>query len=74
MEGGAPRRGGAGQREERRKKTREADARACAVAGGFPRAALGGGQPAWDEMTWHAVRGVAGLAQYLGDAMPPGMR
>ena len=51
-----------------------ADARACAVAGGFPRAQLAGGQPAWDEMTWHAVRGVAGLAQYLGDAMPPGMR
>jgi len=51
-----------------------ADARACAVAGGFPRAALGGGQADWDAMTWHAVRGVAGLAQYLGDAMPPDMR
>ena len=51
-----------------------ADARACAVAGGFPRAALGGGQEDWDAMTWHAVRGVAGLAQYLGDALPPDMR
>jgi protein-tyrosine-phosphatase len=53
-----------------------ADARACAVAGGCPRLPdlARGGQAEWDAMAWHALRGVAGLAQYLGDALPPDMR
>ena len=44
-------------------------AAAAARADGVPRALLSGSQTDFDAMTWHVVVGVAGLVQYLDDAL-----